>query len=46
VAWAHREGTRINPLRDGLQMFGEILNIRWNALMGQYSVPPRVSHPL
>jgi dolichyl-phosphate beta-glucosyltransferase len=46
VAWAHREGTRINPLRDGLRMFGEILNIRWNALIGQYSIPPRVSHPL
>ncbi|MGO9127332.1 MAG: dolichyl-phosphate beta-glucosyltransferase [Terriglobales bacterium] len=46
VAWAHREGTRINPLRDGIRMFGEMLQIRWNALLGQYSVPPRISHPL
>ena len=30
MAWAHREGTRINPLRDGLRMFGEMLQIRWH----------------
>lgn len=46
VAWAHREGTRINPLRDGIRMFGEILNIRWNALIRQYAIPPGISHPL
>lgn len=37
VAWAHVEGTRISPLRDGLRMFGEVLRIRWNALTGKYS---------
>ena len=37
VAWAHVEGTRISPLRDGLHMFGEVLKIRWNALTGKYS---------
>lgn len=36
VAWAHDEGTRINPLRDGMRMFGEVLKIRWNALTGKY----------
>lgn len=36
VAWSHREGTRINPFRDGVRMFGEILTIRWNALRGKY----------
>jgi dolichyl-phosphate beta-glucosyltransferase len=36
VAWAHREGTRIDPLRDGLRMFGEMLQIRWNAMTGKY----------
>jgi dolichyl-phosphate beta-glucosyltransferase len=40
VAWAHREGTRINPLRDGMRMFGEMLKIRWNALSGKYAVAP------
>ena len=37
VAWAHSEGTRISPLRDGLRMFGEMVKIRWNALMGKYA---------
>ena len=37
VAWAHVEGTRISPLRDGIRMFGEVLRIRWNALTGKYS---------
>jgi len=37
VAWAHVEGTRISPLRDGLRMFSEVLRIRWNAFTGKYS---------
>lgn len=37
VAWAHVEGTRISPLRDGMRMFGEVLKVRWNALTGKYS---------
>ena len=37
VAWAHVEGTRLNPLRDGIRMFGEVLKIRWNAITGKYS---------
>ena len=37
VAWSHREGTRINPLRDGIRMLGEMFLIRWNALTGKYS---------
>jgi glycosyltransferase involved in cell wall biosynthesis len=45
VAWSHREGTRINPLRDGIRMLGEILIIRWNALSGKYSVCSTVSQP-
>jgi dolichyl-phosphate beta-glucosyltransferase len=36
VAWAHREGTRLSPLRDGIRMFGEMLRIRWNAWTGKY----------
>ena len=36
VAWAHQEGTRINPLRDGSKMFLEMLIIRWNAMRGKY----------
>jgi dolichyl-phosphate beta-glucosyltransferase len=36
VEWAHSEGTRISPLRDGTRMFGEMLTIRWNGLSGKY----------
>jgi dolichyl-phosphate beta-glucosyltransferase len=39
VVWAHSEGTRLHPLRDGLRMTGEILRVRWNALTGAYSTP-------
>jgi hypothetical protein len=39
VAWAHVEGTRLNPLRDGIRMFGEVLKNRWNAITGKYSQP-------
>lgn len=46
VAWSHREGTRINPLRDGIRMFGEILRIRWYALKGNYAPSGAVSEPL
>lgn len=44
VLWAHSEGTRLHPFRDGLRMFGEVLRIRWNAITGAYStsaVPSR-----
>ena len=37
VSWAHREGTRISPLRDGPKMFLEMLKILWNALRGRYN---------
>jgi glycosyltransferase involved in cell wall biosynthesis len=36
IAWAHVEGTRISPLRDGLRMFAEVLKIRWYAISGKY----------
>jgi dolichyl-phosphate beta-glucosyltransferase len=37
VVWSHSAGTRINPLRDGMRMFLEVLAIRWNAVTGKYS---------
>ncbi len=37
VLWAHSEGTRLHPFRDGLRMFVEVLRIRWNAMTGEYS---------
>jgi glycosyltransferase involved in cell wall biosynthesis len=41
VKWAHDEHGRINPLRDGLRMFVEVLKIRWYAITGRY----RAAHP-
>jgi dolichyl-phosphate beta-glucosyltransferase len=46
VAWSHREGTRIHPLRDGVRMFVELLRIRWYALKGNYVPSNTVSQPL
>ncbi len=39
VLWAHSEGTRLHPFRDGMRMFVDVLHIRWNALTGAYSAP-------
>jgi dolichyl-phosphate beta-glucosyltransferase len=41
VAWAHSEGTRIRPLRDGPRMVADLLTIRWNALTGKYAAARR-----
>jgi glycosyltransferase involved in cell wall biosynthesis len=37
VVWAHSEGTRLNPFRDGMRMFVEVLRIRWYAMAGEYT---------
>jgi glycosyltransferase involved in cell wall biosynthesis len=37
VVWAHSEGTRLNPFRDGMRMFGEVLRIRWYSMTGAYN---------
>jgi len=37
VLWAHSEGTRLHPFRDGLRMFAEVLRIRWYAMTGEYA---------
>jgi len=40
VAWAHRDGTRLSPLRDGLRMVLEMFKIRWNSWSGKYAAVP------
>jgi dolichyl-phosphate beta-glucosyltransferase len=45
VRWAHDEGGRINPLRDGLRMFVDVLRIRWSSITGKYRVAPRPETP-
>ena len=37
VVWGHDNGTRINPVLDGIRMALEVLRIRWNAVTGKYS---------
>jgi glycosyltransferase involved in cell wall biosynthesis len=37
VQWGHRDGTRINPLKDGVRMFVEVVRVRWNAISGKYA---------
>jgi len=36
VRWAHSPATKVNMLRDSVQMFVDVFTIRWNALRGQY----------
>lgn len=36
VRWAHSPATKVNMLRDSVQMFLDIFVIRWNALLGRY----------
>jgi dolichyl-phosphate beta-glucosyltransferase len=38
VLWAHSEGTRLHPFRDGMRMFVEVLRIRWYSISGEYTV--------
>ena len=39
VEWAHDHRSRINPLRDGLNMGLEMLKVRWNDMRGLYEQP-------
>jgi dolichyl-phosphate beta-glucosyltransferase len=41
VTWAHRDGTRLSPLRDGFLMLCEMFRIRWNSWSGKYAAIPR-----
>ncbi len=36
VRWAHSPATKVNLLRDSIQMFLDVFRIRWNALCGRY----------
>jgi len=39
VSWAHDHRSKINPLRDGTRMLGELLRIRMNSVGGKYISP-------
>jgi dolichyl-phosphate beta-glucosyltransferase len=36
VRWAHDPATKVHVLRDSVRMFGDLLYIRWNWLLGRY----------
>jgi len=38
VRWAHSPATKINMWRDSLQMFLDVLRIRWNGVLGRYRI--------
>ena len=37
VRWSHAEGSKVSFLRDGIRMFIDLMQIRWNAILGRYS---------
>src|SRR5215469_6797743 len=43
VRWAHSPATKINMWRDSLQMFLDVVVIRWNALRGRYRIARSVA---
>jgi hypothetical protein len=36
VRWAHSPATKVSMMRDSLQMFLDVVIIRWNAVRGRY----------
>jgi glycosyltransferase involved in cell wall biosynthesis len=36
VRWAHDPATKVHVIRDSLLMFGDLIYIRWNCLVGRY----------
>lgn len=40
VEWSHSPATKINMMRDSVQMFLDVFTIRWNALCGRYAKQP------
>jgi len=43
VRWAHDPATKVHVLRDSLLMFGDLVVIRWNWLLGRYPRRPTAS---
>ena len=37
VRWSHAEGSKIRFFRDGVRMFTDLVQIRWNSIQGRYS---------
>jgi dolichyl-phosphate beta-glucosyltransferase len=39
VTWQYGEASKVNPLRDTIRMFSDVLRVRWNDLRGLYAAP-------
>ena len=37
VRWAHSPATKVNMMRDSIQMFLDVFKIRWNSITGRYT---------
>jgi dolichyl-phosphate beta-glucosyltransferase len=46
VRWGHSPATKVNMLRDSIQMFLDVFIIRWNALSGRYRRQAGRSRPM
>ena len=40
VRWGHSYATKVSMLRDSIQMFLDVFQIRWNSLLGRYPRKP------
>jgi len=38
VEWHHKEGTKVNPLKDSWEGFRDLIKVRLNALSGKYKI--------
>lgn len=38
VDWHHKEGTKVDPLKDSLEGFRDLIRVRVNAILGKYRV--------
>ena len=45
VRWAHDAATKVHVVRDSLLMFGDLIYIRWNWLVGRYPQGVRTNSP-
>jgi len=36
VTWTYGEHTKVNPVTDTVQNFGDVLKVRWNGWRGRY----------
>lgn len=36
VSWHDMAGSKVNPIKDGIKMLGELVKVRWNSIVGKY----------